>query len=86
MGKKTTKCVAFASIPSSVRTAAVEFALEALYLVDAAQTAGVVPNVVFPTGVDDRGEGRVDVYYGMADLRIGAARLQVPDELPAETA
>ncbi len=49
------------------------------------ETEGVVPNVVFPTGVDDRGEGRIDVYYGMADLRVGVARLQVPDELPAET-
>ena len=49
------------------------------------ETEGVVPNVVFPTGVDDRGEGRVDVYYGMADLRIGAARLQIPDQLPEET-
>jgi predicted GH43/DUF377 family glycosyl hydrolase len=39
------------------------------------ETEGVVPNVVFPTGVDDRGEGRVEVYYGMASLRIGAARL-----------
>ena len=50
------------------------------------ETEGVVPNVVFPTGVDDRGEGQVDVYYGMADLRIGAARLQIPDQLPEETA
>jgi predicted GH43/DUF377 family glycosyl hydrolase len=50
------------------------------------ETEGVVPNVVFPTGWDDRGEGRVDVYYGMADLRIGAARLQIPDQLPEETA
>jgi predicted GH43/DUF377 family glycosyl hydrolase len=50
------------------------------------ETEGVVPNVVFPTSVDDRGEGWVDVYYGMADLRIGAARLQIPDQLPAESA
>jgi predicted GH43/DUF377 family glycosyl hydrolase len=38
--------------------------------------------VVFPTGIDDRGHGRVDVYYGMADQRIGVARLQVPAALP----
>jgi len=25
---------------------------------------------------------RVDVYYGMADYKIGAATLVVPDELP----
>ncbi len=48
-----------------------------------AETEGVVPNVVFPTGTDDRGGGRIDVYYGMADLRIGVARLQVPAALPA---
>jgi predicted GH43/DUF377 family glycosyl hydrolase len=38
---------------------------------------GVVDNVVFPTAIDDRG-GRIDVYYGMADARIGAARLGIP--------
>jgi predicted GH43/DUF377 family glycosyl hydrolase len=43
---------------------------------------GVVPNVIFPTGSDDRGNGRVDVYYGMADQCIGVARLQVLASLP----
>lgn len=43
---------------------------------------GVVPRVVFPTGLDDRGNGRVDVYYGMADQRIGAATLRIPPALP----
>jgi hypothetical protein len=33
----------------------------------------VVDNVVFPTAIDDRGGGRIDVYYGMADARMGAA-------------
>ncbi|HET8629272.1 MAG TPA: hypothetical protein VFL91_17765 [Thermomicrobiales bacterium] len=47
---------------------------------------GVVPNVVFPTGLDDRGDGRVDVYYGMADLRIGVARLRPPPAPPAPDA
>jgi predicted GH43/DUF377 family glycosyl hydrolase len=49
-----------------------------------AETDGVVPNVVFPTATDtgDRGNGWVDIYYGMADLRIGAARLHLPKELP----
>lgn len=39
---------------------------------------GIVPNVVFPTAIDPVGEGRADIYYGMADSRIGAARL-LPD-------
>ncbi len=47
---------------------------------------GIVPNVVFPTGIDrrdDLGEpDRFDVYYGMADSRIGVARLDVPEQLP----
>jgi predicted GH43/DUF377 family glycosyl hydrolase len=36
---------------------------------------GIVPNVVFPTAVDERPGGTADVYYGMADSRIGVARL-----------
>jgi predicted GH43/DUF377 family glycosyl hydrolase len=47
---------------------------------------GTIANVVFPTGIDRRdGLGspdRFDVYYGMADSRIGVARLNVPDFLP----
>jgi predicted GH43/DUF377 family glycosyl hydrolase len=39
---------------------------------------GVVPNVVFPTGIDVREGGRVDVYYGMADAAIGVAKMQLP--------
>ncbi|HLJ67591.1 MAG TPA: glycosidase [Chloroflexota bacterium] len=34
---------------------------------------GIVPNVVFPTAIDPRDNGRIDVYYGMADSQIGAA-------------
>jgi predicted GH43/DUF377 family glycosyl hydrolase len=41
----------------------------------AAERTGVVPRVVFPTGVDARLDGTLDVYYGMADSRIGVARL-----------
>jgi predicted GH43/DUF377 family glycosyl hydrolase len=37
---------------------------------------GIVPNVVFPTGLDERRDGTADVYYGMADSRIGVARLR----------
>ncbi len=48
---------------------------------------GTVANVVFPTGTDRRFDrsspNRVDVYYGMADSRIGAAYLELPKHLPA---
>jgi predicted GH43/DUF377 family glycosyl hydrolase len=47
---------------------------------------GTVANVVFPTGIDRRDDigspDRFDVCYGMADNRIGVARLDVPDVLP----
>ncbi len=42
------------------------------------ERSGIVDNVVFPTGIDPRadlGERTYDVYYGMADYTIGAARL-----------
>ncbi len=41
---------------------------------------GIVDNVVFPTGLDPRpdlGERTYDVYYGMGDHSIGAARLRI---------
>jgi beta-1,2-mannobiose phosphorylase / 1,2-beta-oligomannan phosphorylase len=48
---------------------------------------GTIPNVVFPTGIDRRNDlgqpERFDVYYGMADKRIGVARLNVPERLPS---
>jgi beta-1,2-mannobiose phosphorylase / 1,2-beta-oligomannan phosphorylase len=43
---------------------------------------GVAGGAVFPTAIDDRRDGRIDIYYGMADSRIGAARLRVPEQLP----
>ena len=47
---------------------------------------GTVANVVFPTAIDRRDDlgmsDRFDVYYGMADNRIGVARLDVPAFLP----
>lgn len=46
------------------------------------ERAGVVANVVFPTGIDAREDGQVDLYYGMADDAIGVARLKVPRQLP----
>ena len=51
------------------------------------ETHGTIANVVFPTGIDSRDDlgkpDRFDIYYGMADNRIGAARLDLPDILPA---
>jgi predicted GH43/DUF377 family glycosyl hydrolase len=48
---------------------------------------GTIGKVVFPTGIDRRDDlgspDRLDVYYGMADNRIGVARLDVPERLPA---
>ena len=41
---------------------------------------GIVDNVVFPTAIDPRpdlGERTFDVYYGMADYTIGAARMKL---------
>jgi predicted GH43/DUF377 family glycosyl hydrolase len=47
---------------------------------------GTIANVVFPTGIDRRDDlgspDRLDVYYGMADDRIGVARLDVPEFVP----
>jgi predicted GH43/DUF377 family glycosyl hydrolase len=47
---------------------------------------GTVDDVVFPTGIDRRDDlgqpDRFDVYYGMADDRIGVARLDMPRVLP----
>lgn len=50
------------------------------------ERTGVVPNVVFPTGLDQRLDlhqpDRVDVYFGMADDRIGVATTRLPAVLP----
>jgi beta-1,2-mannobiose phosphorylase / 1,2-beta-oligomannan phosphorylase len=50
------------------------------------ERSGTVANVVFPTGIDRRCDlgkpERFDIYYGMADNRIGVARLDLPDVLP----
>jgi beta-1,2-mannobiose phosphorylase / 1,2-beta-oligomannan phosphorylase len=54
----------------------------------AAEREGTVPNVVFPTGLDQRPDAAdpegFDLYYGMADTRIGVARLELPPMLPTE--
>ena len=54
---------------------------------------GIVDNVVFPTGLDPRpdiGDRTFDIYYGMADWAIGAARMTLPEtpaaQEPAESA
>jgi predicted GH43/DUF377 family glycosyl hydrolase len=51
----------------------------------AKERKGLIPNVVFPTGIDRRDDiglpDRFDVYYGMADSRIGVARLDMPEIL-----
>jgi predicted GH43/DUF377 family glycosyl hydrolase len=53
-----------------------------------AERSGVADNVVFPSGADRRPDlgqpDRVDVYYGMADSRIGVARLNLPGTLPPD--
>lgn len=51
------------------------------------ERSGIIDNVVFPTAIDRRDDlgspDRFDVYYGMADCRIGVARLDLPASLPA---
>jgi beta-1,2-mannobiose phosphorylase / 1,2-beta-oligomannan phosphorylase len=51
---------------------------------------GTVDDVVFPTGIDRRDDlgtpDRFDIYYGMADDRIGVARLDMPATLPRDVA
>lgn len=42
-----------------------------------AELHGAVGHVVFPTGIDRRGEREFDVYYGMADYEIGRGRLSL---------
>jgi predicted GH43/DUF377 family glycosyl hydrolase len=41
---------------------------------------GIVPEVVFPTAIDLRDDGDADVFYGMADSRIGVARLRIVED------
>jgi predicted GH43/DUF377 family glycosyl hydrolase len=38
---------------------------------------GIVNNVVFPTAIDVRADRTFDVYYGMADAKIGRARVDL---------
>jgi predicted GH43/DUF377 family glycosyl hydrolase len=41
------------------------------------ETHGIVSNVVFPTAICELGDRAFDIYYGMADARIGRARVQL---------
>jgi predicted GH43/DUF377 family glycosyl hydrolase len=41
------------------------------------ETHGIVNDVVFPTGIDTLAARSFDIYYGMADARIGRLRLDV---------
>jgi predicted GH43/DUF377 family glycosyl hydrolase len=45
----------------------------------AEERAGTVPNVVFPTAIEDI-DGQQFVFYGMADAHIGVARLDRTDD------
>lgn len=49
------------------------------------ETVGIVNNVVFPTAIDPRGERIFDVYYGMADAKIGRARLSLASDFSARS-
>jgi beta-1,2-mannobiose phosphorylase / 1,2-beta-oligomannan phosphorylase len=46
-----------------------------------AELHGTVGHVVFPTGIDPRGEREFDIYYGMADDEIGRGRLTLDASL-----
>jgi predicted GH43/DUF377 family glycosyl hydrolase len=46
------------------------------------ETVGVVSNVVFPSGIVQQPDGRIDVYYGMADQAIGLATTTLPASAP----
>lgn len=52
------------------------------------EQVGTIANVVFPTGIDCRHDlgmpNRFDVYYGMADNRIGVAKMEIPDDVNFE--
>jgi len=44
------------------------------------ELSGIVNNVVFPTGIDVVNDSTVDLYYGMADARIGVARVALQQD------
>jgi predicted GH43/DUF377 family glycosyl hydrolase len=53
------------------------------------ETHGIVNNVVFPTAIATVGERQYEFFYGMADARVGRARLSLapaPEPAEAQTA
>jgi predicted GH43/DUF377 family glycosyl hydrolase len=48
------------------------------------ETHGIVNNVVFPTAIERYGDRSFEFFYGMADARVGRARLELAP--PAEGA
>jgi predicted GH43/DUF377 family glycosyl hydrolase len=48
------------------------------------ETHGIVNNVVFPTAICELGERSYEIYYGMADARIGRALVQLAAPNAAE--
>lgn len=44
------------------------------------ERTGIVNNVVFPTGIDPKGNSSYDVYYGAADAKVARARINVEIE------
>ncbi len=46
------------------------------------ERSGLVHDVVFPSAIDERADGAIDVYYGAADSLIAAARVTLPSRLP----
>lgn len=47
---------------------------------------GIVNNVVFPTGIDRIGDRSFDIYYGMADAKIGRASAELAAAVAASSA
>ncbi len=45
------------------------------------ERSGLTANVVFPSAIDQRANGELDVYYGAADCVIAVARITLPREL-----
>ncbi len=50
------------------------------------ETHGIVNNVVFPTAITPRGDRLYEFFYGMADARIGRARLELAPPYDAAAA
>jgi predicted GH43/DUF377 family glycosyl hydrolase len=49
------------------------------------ERSGLTSNVVFPSAIDQRPNGVIDVYYGAADRVVAAARVRLPGEFLSDT-